>query len=249
MAGEDVYARERAFWDAQAASRDPGAMPPRAPDPFEESMLRALGPVEGLRVLELGCGQGDLSLELLRRGARLTALDLAPEMVRLARARAERFRPESRDARFVVAPAEDTGLAAESFDRVVGKWVLHHVDLAAAAREVRRLLVPGGRGVFFENQARNPVLSFARRRLMHVPGVHQVGTRDEHPLTRQEVDDLSGLFSAVAVEYPNFYFFEALSRALRHRGLQGTQRLDFLVWRRLPRLRPYGYHVLVVVER
>jgi ubiquinone/menaquinone biosynthesis C-methylase UbiE len=115
-------------------------------------------------VLELGCGAGDLSLELLRRGARLTALDVSPGMVELARARAGRFRPGA-EARFVVGAAEQTGLPDESFERVVGKWVLHHLDVAAAARETRRVVRPGGRAAFFENQDRNPLLRLARRRL------------------------------------------------------------------------------------
>src|SRR5918992_3685626 len=98
---EHVHDRERAFWDARTAGTNADEVPPRDPDPFELALLDALGPVEGLRVLELGCGAGDLSLELLRRGARLTALDVSSGMVELARARAERFRPGA-EARFVV---------------------------------------------------------------------------------------------------------------------------------------------------
>jgi SAM-dependent methyltransferase len=163
-------------------------------------------------------------------------------MVELARSRAG-------DASFVVAPAEETGLPAASFDLVVGKWVLHHVDVAAAAREVHRLLRPGGRAVFFENQDRNPLLRLARRGLWGSRRLNWVGTRDEHPLTRADFATLARTFDRVDLAYPTFYFFEALSRALGHRMYRPLARLDELVWRRLPFARRWSWHVLIVVER
>lgn len=200
--------------------------------------------MEGASVLELGCGAGDLSVELQRRGADLTAIDLSPGMVELARSRAEGL-----GATFLVAPAEHTSLPAESFDLVVGKWVLHHVDVPAAAAEVRRVLTPGGRAVFFENQDRNPLLRVARRRLWGAGRLHWVGTQDEHPLTREDFDTLRRVFGTVELSYPSFYFFEALSRALGHRLHRPLRGLDSLVWRRLPAARPWSWHVLVSVCR
>jgi ubiquinone/menaquinone biosynthesis C-methylase UbiE len=207
-------------------------------------LLDALGAVDGASVLELGCGGGDLSLELLRRGARLTALDISPRMVELARSRAG-----DATATFLVAPAEDTSLPAESFDLVVGKWVLHHVDVGAAAREIRRVLRPGGRGAFFENQDRNPLLRIARGKLWGSRGLSWVGTQDEHPLTRADIELLAETFDSVDLSYPSFYFFEALSRALGHRLHGPFSRLDALVWRRLPLVRRWSWHVLVSCKR
>jgi SAM-dependent methyltransferase len=193
-------------------------------------------------VLELGCGAGDLSAELLRRGARLTAIDISPGMVELARSRAA-------GASFVVAPAEETGLPDGSFDLVLGKWVLHHVDVAAAAREVHRLLRPGGRAVFFENQDRNPLLRLARRGLWGSRRLNWVGTQDEHPLTRDDFDTLARTFDRVDLAYPSFYFFEALSRALGHRFHGPLSAVDGFVRRHLPFARPWSWHVLVVLRR
>jgi SAM-dependent methyltransferase len=193
-------------------------------------------------VLELGCGAGDLSLELLRRGAKLTAVDISPGMVDLARSRAPA-------GRFLVAEAERTGLPDESFDLVVGKWVLHHVDVAAAAAELRRVLRPGGRAAFFENQDRNPVLRVARRRLWGTGRLRWVGTTDEHPLTRADLDTLRHTFGSVELSYPSFYFFEALSRALDHRFHGPLSGIDAFVWRHMPLVRPWSWHVLVSCVR
>jgi SAM-dependent methyltransferase len=245
---DPVHDRERAFWDARTAGLHAAELPPRGPDAFERSLLDALGPVEGLRVLELGCGAGDLSLELLRRGARLTALDISPASVELTRERAERVRPGS-ELHTVVAPVEGTGLDGAAFDRIVGKWILHHVDVAQAAGEVCRLLRPGGHAAFFENQDRNPLLRFARRRMMRVPGVHQVGTPDEHPLTAGDYALLERTFDWMELRYPNLYFLEALGRALGHRAIGSLERADAALWRRAPRLRRYSWHVLVLLGR
>jgi SAM-dependent methyltransferase len=193
-------------------------------------------------VLELGCGAGDLSLQLLGLGARLTALDVSPGMVEVARSRAS-------GGTFLVAEAESTGLPDESFDLAVGKWVLHHVDVVAAAAELRRVLRPGGRAVFFENQDRNPLLRLARRRLWGARRLEWVGTPDEHPLTRADFDTLARTFASVDLSYPSFYFFEALSRVLGHRLHRPLARLDGAVWRHLPGARPWSWHVLLTVER
>jgi ubiquinone/menaquinone biosynthesis C-methylase UbiE len=178
----------------------------------------------------------------VRRGAELTAIDISPAMVELARSRAPA-------GTFLVAEAERTGLPDESFDLAVGKWVLHHVDVAATAVELRRVLRPGGRAAFFENQDRNPVLRLARRRMWGARRLHWVGTPDEHPLTQADFDTLRDTFDSVELSYPSFYFFEALSRALGHRLHGPLAGLDAFVWRRLPPARPWSWHVLVSCVR
>lgn len=250
-AGDPVHARERAFYAGVAGGLDAARMPPRPPDAYERSILEALGDVAGLAVLDAGCGAGDLTLELLGRGARVTALDLSHELLGVARARVQRFAPAAAAdgrARFVAAPLEATGLPAGSCDLVAGKWVLHHADVAGAGREVRRLLAPGGRAVFYENQAVDPLLAFARRRLARLPGLHMVGTADEHPLVEADYAALRELFGRVEVDHPHMYFLQALSRSLGHRGLRAAERLDAALWRRAPRLRRHSWHALLTLS-
>lgn len=246
-----IREREAAHHDRFAAELDPASMPPTEPNRIERMLLDAIGPVSGLRVLELGCGHGDLALQLLDRGAHVVGIDVSSGMVDVARARAERFRPNAR-ADLRVAPVEETGVEDGSIDLVTGKWILHHVDLAAAAREVHRVLRPGGRGVFFENHSLNPLLAAGRKHLVGRFGIHRFGTEDEHPLTRADYELWRSTFASLQLDYPDFHFVELLARQLfteRMRVRAAARRVDELVWRRLPALRPYGYHVIVDVRR
>lgn len=249
MSIDAVHASERAFFDSQAAAMDAERMPPGPLDPYTRAIIDALGPLDGVRVLEVGCGAGDLTLELVRLGAEVTALDLSSRLVGVTRARLTRWAPEC-SAEVRVAPLEATGLPSDAFARVCGKWVLHHLDVAAAGAEIARVLEPGGRAVFFENHDRNPLLRVARRRLLGLPGVARVGTLDERPLSAADFDALRERFAEVRCDYPGLYLAEIASRQLLHHRLnRELKAVDSWLWRRVPRLRPYGYHVLLTLRR
>jgi ubiquinone/menaquinone biosynthesis C-methylase UbiE len=206
--------------------------------------------VRTTRVLDLGCGQGDLTLVLLARGAAVTGLDLSARMVDVARRRVE-LHANGRDARFVAGPVERTGLPSGSFDVIVGRWILHHVDLRPAAPELARLLAPGGRAVFLENSGANAWLNFARDRIVGRFGVPRIGTRDERPLVADDWRVLEHNFSSVRGEFPLVDIFTLLDRQVfRYRSSRISAAccsLDRVIGR--SRLRKYSYRVLVVAEK
>ena len=105
----------------------------------------------GLRVLELGCGTGEYTARLVSAGAHLVALDLVGDLVRVAVERGLAARAE-----FVLGDAEGLPFGDGEFDAVVGNAVLHHLRLAPALRELRRILKPGGRCAFTEPNMLNP---------------------------------------------------------------------------------------------
>jgi tRNA (cmo5U34)-methyltransferase len=122
-----------------------------------ERLLDYLPPAPA-RVLELGCGTGNLSLRLAAAypEAAIAFLDAAPEMVELTRARVEDAFPArmGRD-HFLVARFESLGeQAAGSFDLVTSAISLHHVlDKASLYASVHRLLAPGGSFCFADQMA------------------------------------------------------------------------------------------------
>ncbi len=116
------------------------------------------------------------SVVLARRGGRVTAFDLSPGYLQEARRRTE---ANGVNVSFVRADGERLPFADASFDRVWGNAVLHHLDVTIAARELHRVLAPGGVAVFCEPWGENPLLNLARRRLPY-PGKER--TPDEIPL-------------------------------------------------------------------
>ncbi len=113
----------------------------------------------GERVLDVGCGTGSLALVAKRRvgpAGAVHGIDASPEMVAQAHAKAVRA---GLDVAFQVARAEALPFADGSVDVVLGTLMLHHLPPAvreAFAREIRRVLRPGGRtlAVDFEVAAR-----------------------------------------------------------------------------------------------
>lgn len=100
---------------------------------------------DGARILEIGCGTGNLTTRIMRvqPDAHVTATD--PDLRALARARRKARRYN--DVRFEQVYAQQLPYADASFDRVLSSMMLHHVDSevkAAALGEARRVLLPGG---------------------------------------------------------------------------------------------------------
>jgi SAM-dependent methyltransferase len=96
------------------------------------------------RVLEVGCGWGELAAWIGREtGSEVVATDLSPHMVRLAR-------EGGVDA--TVADVQSLPFPEGAFDVVVAAWMLYHVlDLERGLGEIARVLRPGGRLVAATN--------------------------------------------------------------------------------------------------
>jgi len=98
------------------------------------------------RLVDLGCGGGGPGLWIARAcSARLIGIDFSPVAVRIAARRATRFVVAGR-AEFRCATVDRTGLPDSSVDAVMSVDALPFAtDRPAALREVKRILVPGGR--------------------------------------------------------------------------------------------------------
>ena len=114
-----------------------------------EYLYYLVGEIRGQCVLDYGCGDGPDTTLLAYRGASVQALDLSPDLLERA---AGRLRLDGYDhlVTFHCGSAHDVPLPDGSVDLVVGHAILHHLDLTLAAREVHRVLRPGGRALFLE---------------------------------------------------------------------------------------------------
>ena len=94
------------------------------------------------RALEVGCGPGHIVKMMADTGAKVTGVDLAPGMVKVA----SELSPH---IKFKEANAEHLPFDADTFDVVLVNFAIHHFARPEkACTEIRRVLKPGGRFVF-----------------------------------------------------------------------------------------------------
>jgi 2-polyprenyl-3-methyl-5-hydroxy-6-metoxy-1,4-benzoquinol methylase len=107
--------------------------------------LELLPDPTGLRVLDLGCGAGQLSYHLAQAGAAtVVAVDISETMLELARTKRSDPRVSYR-----LAPIEDVNFEAQSFDLIVSSLALHYVaDYRNLMVRIASWLTPGGALVF-----------------------------------------------------------------------------------------------------
>ncbi len=108
----------------------------------------------GMVVLELGCGTGTFTRELARSGADITAIDVSPELLEIARADCS-----APNVHYQTENAYALSYPDAAFDSVVGSSVLHHLEVEEALRNIYRVLKPGGTIFFTEPNMLNPQIA------------------------------------------------------------------------------------------
>jgi ubiquinone/menaquinone biosynthesis C-methylase UbiE len=153
--GDHVKDVVRRHWAARAADFDAGAthgLLSAAQREAWQVRLRAWSGARALDVLDVGCGTGFLALQLAALGHRVFGVDLADEMLELARSKAA---AAVLTAHFELGDAERLPCADTSFDLVIERhviWTLPEPDVAL--REWARVLRSGGRAVLIEGDWR-----------------------------------------------------------------------------------------------
>lgn len=134
--------RDRRKFDWSKTADDYARHRPGYPPEFYTRLAELGVGLPGQRIVDLGTGTGAVARALAQRGAEVIGVDVAEASIARARELAE---AERLSARFEIAPAESTGLAAASFEFAVASQCWIYFDRDAVFRELDRLLVPGGK--------------------------------------------------------------------------------------------------------
>jgi SAM-dependent methyltransferase len=145
--------KNRAHWNRQSAEYQrlhaeqlASAEPVWGVWSIPERELGVLGEVDGLDVLELGCGGAQWSIFLAQRGARVTGMDFSSEQLAWAR---RLVAAAGADVRLQLGNAEQLGFLDDSFDLVFcDHGATSFADPERVVPGVARVLRPGGRFVF-----------------------------------------------------------------------------------------------------
>jgi len=168
-------------------------------------------PLRGSRALVAGCGFGDDAFRVSKLGADVSAFDLSPDQLEIARDVARR---EGLTIDFQEMPAEDLTYDDDVFDYVIANDILHHVDLPVAVKEIRRVSKGGALVVGNETYSHSCTDRLRRSRLVEnylyprmknfiYGGEDPYITRDERKLTEEDVRILREHLSDLTCAYFN----------------------------------------------
>lgn len=218
--------------------------------PERDFARRALGRLEGLRVLEIGCGVGVNAIDLARRGARVVALDSSASRLRVLKSVAADL-DVGASLGAVCARAEHLPFRQESFDAAYTKATLIHTDLPPALVECRRVLRPGGRAVFCEPTTTNPLVRVYRR--WFGPREWKSITRYFSPAEEKAIADAFGnleITSFYLTAFLAFYWQFGRRRLKRFRRWLGAlHAFDRFLFALCPPLRRWAWFRVYVAEK
>ena len=221
----DRQARERRFYStysrrytAAPVDFDPvdPTVPPRPWNAYWYCHRRLLSHYEDgcRRLLDFGCGWGDVAIRAARVGFEVHGVDLTPENIEIAKARAEKEGLSGR-VQFTSAAAEELPYSSGSFDVIIGVDILHHVDIPKAIASCQRVLGNNGHMIFKE-----PVYTPAFDRVRNAAPVRWLfpnSASQERHITEDERKLTDADLRSVLDVFPNASFrpFRMLTRARR----------------------------------
>lgn len=130
---------------------------------------REFGLTDGMSVVELGCGPGFVIEKILAEFVDLsvTGVEIDSYLVEYATGYMKAL---GADVKILEGSILDTGLEDNSFDCAITRLVLEHLpDPVAAVKEVRRILKPGGKAIFVDNDFEMHIMTFP-----HIPELKEL---------------------------------------------------------------------------
>jgi len=170
--------------------------------PAQEYAYSRMGKLQGKDILELGCGMGLNAVIMARKGANVTAVDIAQRRVEWVNNLAKKYSLKNINA--VCMSAEDLRFKKESFDVIYSNELLIHTNRAKTLAECCGVLRKGGKAIFVESLKFHPLVNLYRKGF--APKIY--GCIAEH-LTLKEIEAFRTFFSEV--HHREFYLLTFLA--------------------------------------
>jgi ubiquinone/menaquinone biosynthesis C-methylase UbiE len=229
---------------------------------------KVLGDVAGKRILEIGCGNGELSIWLSKNGADAYGLDISDESIAIAEQRIAANGLIS-NIHFIACPAEHVPYENDFFDIVFINVSLHHLDIDVALKELRRVLKPKGKLVAIEPLAFSKTIQNIRasklftklypirqetvtERILLMDDLKHIGTLYENTtyvpyrVFSPFIFKVKPLFNFLARRcYPSVNDFEQQKQRL----IRALQQSDERILKALPFLKTFSRYVVIAATK
>jgi ubiquinone/menaquinone biosynthesis C-methylase UbiE len=220
---------------------------PGSPTEAYSAMMFWLGDIRDQAVLDVGCGDGWLSVILAKLGGRISGFDISAEGIRTAQDRAAANGVADRCA-FAAASMYSLPYPDKAFGAVAGMSILHHLgDKARAARELYRVMQPGAIAVFSEPFGNNLWLERLR---LYVPITSQA---EEDPTEWQKqfkYRDLEPFTDYFEIKVQEWQLLSRIDRIVSWPWLlRPIAALDRTLLSSLPWLRSYAREIAIRMTR
>lgn len=197
--------------------------------------------VPGKKILDFGCGLGEMSLKLASAGGVVNGIDISPESVASSRALLKK-NGYDKTSHFEVMDGEKMGFEDDTFDAIICSGVLHHVDVTIAFPELARVLKPTGKLLASEALGYNPIINLYRRL---TPSLRTEWETD-HIITGKQLRLARSYFSKINCKY--FHLFAILAVPFRRMPFFGPMlkflsKMDDLILK-IPLLRLMAWQIL-----
>jgi 2-polyprenyl-3-methyl-5-hydroxy-6-metoxy-1,4-benzoquinol methylase len=195
---------DRAYIDADDRHRSQGYLvPEKLVDPVlrpwgdYEYAYSLMGKIENKKLLDYGAGDGWNAISFAREKAQVWAIDISNSGIELVKKKAK----ANGVSDFIVAEVRDcynTGFPDDMFEIIFGGGVLHHLDVEAAARELKRILNPQGVAIFYEPIRDTKIMDIIKAMVLFlIRRKASEETENESPMTSERIDLLKQYFGLV----------------------------------------------------
>ena len=195
------------------------------------------------KILDYGCGTGSSLKKVIEfNQKKIVGIDISDVSIEKARIN---IGDHKDNLELMVDNCEQTKFNENEFDLVYGTGFLHHLQINQCLNEISRVLKPGGRLLFIEPLGTNPFINLYR---YLTPNSR---SKDEHPLLKEDFDNIKRKFSKMEVKYYGFFtliFFPFYKNPKDSKIFKALKDLDqyffkFRVFRKL------AWSVLIIAEK
>jgi ubiquinone/menaquinone biosynthesis C-methylase UbiE len=217
---------------------------PPSPSNSYQFSIHLLGDIRGKTILDLGCGPGDASVVLAKKGAKVVGIDISSKLIDIARDKSI-ANNISESVNSLVMSAYQLNFEDNYFDLVFGNAILHHLDLNLAVPQIYRVLKSRGKAIFNEPFANSKVFKAIRKM---IPVKKDSITDNQRQLCYKELEIFKSYFKDIKLF--EFQVFSRMDRVVKNKYVNYFLNvMDKKLLDNFHFLRQYARYIVIELEK